>query len=425
MLWLYSFFYFFLRLLLPLLGLFNPKIKQGLKLRKKKDHTWPWLLLPKNSQPLWFHCASGEFEYAKPVIREFKKNNPDIPVLVTFFSPSVEKSLSKNSNVDFYCPTPWDTSRHWRQFIEHHQPRALLIARTDLWPMMIHVAKTKNIPRLLFSKTVNKRKMGLLSFLSFFLMKQMNDIFCVTDDDKKLLDGRLGRFKNVHAAGDTRYDQCLYRLQNGNPIKPINNFNKPIFVAGSTWVADELWLLDLIKDSYREVSYILAPHEPSAANLERLEADLKKLDLKSQRYSETASWNPEAVLIVDQVGILADLYKWGQFAFVGGSVNRSVHSVMEPLAQGLLCFVGPNYENNREAMVFKNVQINDMTPVQVVISADELRRRFLTLYPSWTSDHQFNLQLAVKQKTGASKIVLKWIENNSRPFNPGKNSTKD
>jgi 3-deoxy-D-manno-octulosonic-acid transferase len=61
------------------------------------------------------------------------------------------------------------------------------------------------------------------------------------------------------------------------------------------------------------------------------------------------------VLLVDQVGWLAELYAWGDMAFVGGSFRKTVHSVMEALGAGLKTFVGPLHTNNREAIEFQNV----------------------------------------------------------------------
>jgi len=42
-------------------------------------------------RPFWIHAASGEIEYARPVIRELKKKFPDVPVIVTHSSPSAKK----------------------------------------------------------------------------------------------------------------------------------------------------------------------------------------------------------------------------------------------------------------------------------------------------------------------------------------------
>ena len=44
-------------------------------------------------RPVWIHAASGEFEYAKPVIRELAKAGK--PVLVTYFSPTFADNVRK------------------------------------------------------------------------------------------------------------------------------------------------------------------------------------------------------------------------------------------------------------------------------------------------------------------------------------------
>ncbi len=280
--------------------------------------------------------------------------------------------------------------------------------------MMVRTAQLNNIPRLLFSKTVNSTKGGLQNWMSYQLMKQLDDVFCATEEDRSSLYQSLRPFKNIHAAGDTRYDQCLYRLQHGNFLKPLNNFNKNIFVAGSTWEGDEKILYPVIAKNFKDVSFIIAPHEPSPEHIASLEDSLSKWGLRTQLYSKIQSWDPEAVLIIDQVGILADLYKWGQFAFVGGSMDRSVHSVMEPLAQGLRVFVGPRHLNNREAITFKNQSLRGLSPVCEVRNSRDLEGALDESLKSWSPSHQLDLRMAVQSKTGASQIVLKWFENQLR-----------
>lgn len=410
--WLYSIVYRPLLWVASCLSFSSQKLKKGLDLRKKKKGKKPWLDFEEGSQPVWFHCASGEYEYAKPVIRLIKQKNPNQKVLVTFFSPSVEPALSKAQDIDFYCPTPWDTASNWREFINHHKPKALLIARTDVWPMMVQQAEKLNVPRLLFSKTMDSSKNGYQKIVMRKLLPLLSDIFCVTEEDRQNLFSEIRPFKNIHTAGDTRYDQCLYRLQNGRSVKPLNNFMKPVFIAGSTWSADEEALMPTIKNHIKDVAFVVAPHEPSESHLKSLVSKLDKNGIDYQFYSKVNSWNSKGVLIIDQVGILADLYGWGQFAFIGGSMNRSVHSVMESLAQGLLTFVGPKHINNREALVFKNEKLKGIAPVQVVRTGEELNQRFSELLKTWTSNHQLELQMAVKKRSGASQIVLKWLENN-------------
>ena len=410
--WFYGLLYRPLLWLLTILSFFNQKLKKGLSLRKKVDGKWPWLNHPEATKPIWIHCASGEYEYAKPVIRLVKEKYPQEKILVTFFSPSVEKALSNAKDIDFYCPTPWDTSGHWKKFIKHHQPKALLIARTDVWPMMIKQAEKNNIPRLLFSKTMDSNKNGYDKMLMRQLFPKLSDIFCVSEEDRQNLFSEIRPYKNIHTSGDTRYDQCLYRINHGKVLKPLNNFLKPIFVAGSTWSADEEALIPTIHDYIKDVAFIIAPHEPTKSHIESLTKKLKTANLEFCFYSEVNTWDPKKVLIVDEVGILADLYGWAQFSFIGGSMNRSVHSVMESIAHGLLTFVGPKHSNNREAMEFKSQKINDLAPIQVINNRRDMLDNFTQNYKNWSPQHQLNLKILVQKRKGASQLVLKWLENN-------------
>ncbi len=399
--------------LTSLLRFFHPKLKKGFLLRRSIKGVPPWLNFSAHTKPIWFHCSSGEFEYAKPVIRKLKSQYPTQKIIVTYFSPSVEKSLKESKEVDFFCPTPWDKAKTWQKFIDHHQPQALLVARTDLWPMMLLTAQKNKIPRLLFSKTANAQSSKVSLFFQKPLLKLFTDIFCVSEVDQSILIDQLGNKQSIHKAGDTRYDQCLYRMQHPKNLKSLNNFFRPLVLAASTWPEDEEWIIPLIKKNQIDTSFIIAPHEPTSDHLKHLCYELQKRGLKASLYSKTVNWDPREVLVIDQVGILADLYRWTRFSFVGGSVSRSVHSVMESLALGNLTFVGPKHFNNREALTFKEQEIHGIKPVQAVNSSAELVEKFDHLKKTWTDKHHLDLRLAVNSKSGASDIVLRWIENHS------------
>jgi 3-deoxy-D-manno-octulosonic-acid transferase len=400
--------------LLTFLRLFSwshPKLRKGFELRQSQQGVPPWLCFTANTQPVWIHCASGEFEYAKPVIRQLKKEFPYVKILVTYFSPSVESSLKNSPQVDFFCPMPWDRGKDWAQFIAHHQPRALLIARTDLWPMMLAQAQKHQVPRLLFAKTYNHKKNWLQRALENQVLNRLTDIFCVTQEDREQLSRQLGPMVSVHSAGDTRYDQCLFRIQNPRPLKNLKNFYQPTFVAGSTWPADEAAILPLIPQWIQQLSFIIAPHEPSPTHLKHLQKQLSQLGVAYTLYSESHQWRPDQVLIIDEVGILADLYSWADMAFVGGSMDRAVHSVMEPLACGLITAVGPKHSNSREAMIFKQHIYEGRPAVIEVTGSSELDHWLRHQAMHWTHQQKVQLQVDVSKKQGASALVLRWLKN--------------
>jgi 3-deoxy-D-manno-octulosonic-acid transferase len=404
-----------MRVLFVIASRFNPKIKRGLEDRIGK----PWLGTRGNTKPIWFHCASGEFEYAKPVIRELKKRDPTLPIMVTYFSPTMAHSIRSFKGVDFACPAPWDTSLDMNRFLEHHKPRALLIARTDAWPMMVHETKLRNIPSLLFSATLaeNSGRMKVPGrWVSEAVFPLLKDIFTVSDLDKKNFE-ELGA--SARTSGDTRFDQVQARLIERKPIRKeiFEGASLPVLVAGSTWPEDEVVLLPATFKLKEKLKLILVPHEPTDAHLADIESRLRSLGLSFVRYSHATKWT-EDVLIVDKTGILAELYLQGNFAFVGGSFRKTVHSVMEPLAAGCVTFVGPLHRNNREAIEFQTFSVtDDVSPVISVQTESDLVGRLTSLSKLVESTEQkeilqSKIKAEIAKRSGASVRVADWVQAN-------------
>ncbi len=313
-------------------------------------------LLP--ARPIWIHASSGEIEYAKPVVRELKAQFPQTPILVTYFSPSAKRLIQKFPGIDLSMALPWDQKKDVEKFLKFYNPRCLLIARTDVWTEVAIQCQTLKIPSFLFSATIAKessRKGFLAGSLTRTALNALTKIFCVSREDQQIFQD-LGVSATIEVAGDTRFDQVLYRIQNPNPVrmelKP--SAQEKIWVMGSTWPEDEKALLPAIQ-RWIEKGHrcILAPHEIDAAHLNQIKSLLDSKKITYDLYSSAPAWK-SAVLLVDQVGCLQELYLWGTVAFVGGSFKEKVHSVMEPLATGIPVMVGPHHHNNREALQFQH-----------------------------------------------------------------------
>ena len=400
-----------LRLAFHLVALGNEKIRRGLHMRRLVDGRAPWQQGASGTRPIWIHCASGEFEYAKPIIRELKARRTDVKIFVTYFSPSIAGAVAKFPGVDFHSPSPWENASDVRALIEHHRPRALLIARTDTWPVMLQEAKRTGVPTLLFSATLSKsagRLHPLMRAFSNWAFSLLDEIFVVTEDDKRNFK-ELGVDRAIQVAGDTRFDQVIARLSEPKPIKNLDT-SKPILVAGSTWDEDEVVLVPVIKALANKVSFVIAPHEPTPAHIMALRERLRAHGLEAILYSESNAWPDNAVMIVDQVGILAELYTKGRFAFVGGSFRKTVHSVMEPLGAGCITFVGPLHLNNREALEFKTIALPAnprLTCVTEVQSSSDWIERLneALLIPS---QDQF-IRGQIQSRSGRSGLVVDWV----------------
>ncbi|MCB0390675.1 MAG: hypothetical protein KDD58_05270 [Bdellovibrionales bacterium] len=402
-------------LILALLG--HKKVRQGIMMRWPKNNFHPWFDLPKRKKPIWIHCSSGEFEYAKPLISKIKKQQPDWKILVTYFSPTYKKNIENFPGVDLSCPLPWDLPGAMSSFIKHHNPKAVLVARTDLWPEMLYQCKIRNIPSTIFSMTLSQPKKSIFKLYWHWLYHQFSLIFCVSQDDKNnLLDSGAGL---VQVIGDTRYDQVFARLENPKPLKNLFGLHSSriCFIAGSTWSEDEKVILNSCHNFINngKMKLIIAPHEPTESHLTDLTNQIKKLGLNYQFYSESSSWHEENVLIIDKVGILAELYKVSDMAFIGGSFKKSVHSVMEALATGCIVFVGPFHSNNREALEFKNITLetaSQLNIVNTVSDQEEFSRKIHKAIESGANANDIKLEInsLIKNKMGATEKLLTWLE---------------
>lgn len=357
-----------LALAMPALAVLNRKVRRGLALRMK-PRPFPEF----RERPLWIHAASGEFEYAKPVIREWRERFPGIPVVVTYFSPTFALGVENFPGVDFAMPLPLDLPGPCASFLRHVNPRMLLIARTDFWPEMLHQVRRRGIPVRVFSYT---QREGKSHWLTRFQLGMADEVDCVSADDVRNLEGASVATK-VSVLGDTRYDQVRYRLDHPKVLPPVLEPVRLCLVAGSTWAQDEDVLLPAVAPSLSagRLQMILVPHEPTEDHVRALKQQLEERGLSYVLYSEQRRWDDKHVLLVDRVGVLAELYLWADIAFVGGSFKRGVHSVMEALGAGAATLVGPRCRNNREALEFAELKLAGMSPLTIVIDQVAMRAR--------------------------------------------------
>lgn len=311
------------------------------------------------------------------MIREFKKRYPEVPILVTYSSPSAKKILESIHEVDVWASLPWDLDFMLDSFIAKWNPRALLFSRTDVWPVLAQVAKKKNLPTGLFSATFadnSSRLKGISRYLTKFAMNHMGEIHCVSDEDRKNLES-LNLHTKIVVSGDTRFDQVFHRLENPKPLKNslMPSTDDFVLIAGSTWPEDEAILVPALTKIKREgLKIIIAPHETTPVHLEKLEKQFTEAGLPFVLYSKSTEWPTGSILLIDQIGILAELYTWADIAFIGGSFKKQVHSVMEALAAGLPVMVGPYHQNNREALFYQKKNFSSGMIVQVVHTSEDI-----------------------------------------------------
>lgn len=307
------------------------------------------------SSSVWFHCASlGEYELSVPLIELLKETQPDKKIVVTFFSPSGYE-VKKNDPLVFHIDyLPIDSARNARLFIDIVKPETALFAKYDFWYHYLNVLHSKKIPTYVFSATFRSSQVFFKSYGNWYkkILLNFTQIFVTNEESKQLLQ-KAGIHK-VLVTGDNRYDRVLSTVKQNKIFPLIEKFkgNFSLLVAGSTWPEDEDLLAELIHTSTLSLKYIIAPHEISSDHLVQLE---QKLGVKSIRYSlvnEHTAFENIMVLIIDNIGMLSSLYKYGNVAYVGGAFKQGLHNILEPISFGLPVVFGPDYKNFPEAFDF-------------------------------------------------------------------------
>ena len=406
--WQFLYNYLFLPifyLLIIFAALFNRKIKKGIKGRRGifEELLLKSKSLNKSRKTIWFHSSSyGEFEQAKPIIEQLRKES-DINIVVSFFSPSGYVNSRNYPHADLITYLPFDTTTNAKRFIEIVQPNLALFMRYDIWPNHIWALKEKDIPCFLVDATMrgnSLRKLPLMKSFHKTLFRDINKILTVSEDDAIGFRSFNCSDEQLHVVGDTRFDRVHHRslaAKESNLIKHEILNQKKVFVAGSTWEQDEEVILPaFIKLAKFDESIILiiAPHEPTLLRLEKIEHEFAG-KISTIRFSHLNNYSDERVIIVDSIGILLTLYTYADAAFVGGSFKQNIHNVLEAAVYGIPVLFGPKIDNSQEAK-----QLLETKGGMLVKDKKEAYRRIRSLFS--------NEEL----KTARGKIAYDYVRKN-------------
>ena len=352
---------------------FSPKISEGLAGRRSVfDSIEEQLSSARElNQTAWFHFTSvGEFEQAKPLIEALKDR---VRIVLTYFSPSVHPNVARYPHHDAAIYLPLDTSRNAEHLFQIIKPSLLVFSKFDIWPNLVWHAAKHSVPVALIAGTLHPKSKRLDSFARPFFrnIHQHIAVHCViSEDDAQRFRLICPPSAQIEVTGDTRFDRVYQRAVavngDGEFFPGQSTLQRPILIAGSTYLEDEEVVLEAYHRLRENASHdpdhnnlphlILVPHEPTAERIDEIQSQLDHLGLSRVCFSELeegVDLSQIDVVVIDAIGLLAQLYRLGDVAFVGGSFHGSVHNVMEPAAMAKPILFGPTIHNAYEAGILK------------------------------------------------------------------------
>lgn len=303
----------------------------------------------------WFHASSlGEFEQARPVLEQFKKDNPEFRICVTFFSPSGYEVRKDYPEADFICYLPMDTRRNARQFVNLLKPTVAFFVKYDYWFNYLEQLRLRNIPTYIFSSIFRPSQYFFKPYGKWFLShldKCFTHIFVQNEESLKLL--QANNIKHVSIAGDTRFDRVHDIAQHAMRKEKVEQFlsqhkSSKVLLAGSSWEPDEANIKRYADHRSEGLAIVLAPHVIEESHLAGIEGVFGKENCV--RYSQYEGGETNAkVMIIDNIGMLSQIYRYADVAYIGGGFGRGIHNTLEAITFGKPVVFGPNYLKFQEA----------------------------------------------------------------------------
>lgn len=319
---------------------------------------------PEGKTALWIHAVSvGEAVQAVRLAGEARRRMPGTPVVLSVTTlAGYEVAAGLKDARDPVVFFPFDFRGAVRSFVDAVRPRALVLLETEIWPGVISELSERGVPVFIVNGRISDRSIGRYRMLGPFLkglLRRLSGIG-VQDETMKARFLELGAdpFK-VHVTGNMKFDWLPPREESWIVAALDAHFRRetaPFFwIAGSTHEGEE----ELLWGAYRtlrarrgRVRFLIAPR-----HLERIPAILRsaaRSGVRVRKVSEALARNGsgdwgEDILLLDQMGVLAGLYRLADAIFIGGSlVPVGGHNPVEPAFFEKPVLFGPHMENFRE-----------------------------------------------------------------------------
>ena len=366
---LYRLFLLFYPILAKLISPFNEKAKYWVEGQQKVWDEISVLSSQIKGPIIWVHCASyGEFEQGFPIITGLKKTYPTHQIWVTFFSPSGYLHRKNHPNVDFVSYLPLDSPSAATKWIEMVQPKCIVFIKYEFWYYYLKLAALHKIPTFLAAAIFRPDQIFFKFYGGFYRsMLQLFTGILVQDVHSKNLIAPLLKDTHLHVSGDTRFDRVLDIASAKNSIDWLSKLaDGKIIVAGSTWEDDHKIIGSVSEkcDQLEQCNWIIVPHNVDVASIKSCRSYFKNSICLSEWLALSNSMEKPMVLIVDQIGLLSQLYQYADIAYIGGGFTKDgIHNVLEAAVFGKPVVWGPNDSKYPEAIGLRNnhggIQIKD------------------------------------------------------------------
>lgn len=331
-------------------------------MRSTEDELWAGRLGTKHpaKADIWLHAASvGEVRIISHLLDYLRGINPSLTFHITVMTRTgyqTAKSLCGDfAQVSYF---PIDVPMVWRDFLDHMQPRIVVIAETEIWPNLIETLESRKTPIVLVNGRLSDKAYGRYLFVKASIGRLLctyDRLFLKGKDDYQRYKA-LGVTESIMTlTGDMKFDAPLVErtAAQKNEMREVVSVSASQFllVAGSTRPGEEAQLVALYRSlltRFPQLRIALVPRH--IERTDEIIAEIQQQGMNVKLAGEEVSPENDAVRLVNRMGILVDLYAAADLAFVGGTLgNLGGHNLLEPVWAGTPVLFGQSVYNVQDA----------------------------------------------------------------------------
>lgn len=363
---------------------------------------------------IWVHAASiGEIVATSPLIKEFRKEFPKSPILVSVVTTSgyeMANRIIKDADAIIYFPLdlPWLAGHVLRRI----RPRVFLPVETELWPNFLRTARKIHVPVMMVNGRISDKSVKQYKHLHSLLRNMIGTVklFAMQSPIDAEYIMRLGAPQElVTVTGNTKFDQTYTDVSPEEKQKIIEEMglskNDGLFLAGSTHRGEEeavLQAFKAVRETHPHARLVIAPRE-LLRTMEVVHLCRKAgFSVTTRTKLQNEAPQDEDIVILDTIGELGKVYSIGDVVFVGGSlVPHGGHNILEPAAHGKAIIVGSHMFNFKDTYaLFKN-----RDACLTVKNGEELAKQVTRLFDEPEHRHRMEeeTRAIVRENKGASR----------------------
>jgi len=292
----------------------------------------------------------GEVIALENLAKKIKKTFPEKKLIVTTGTKTGQEIANKKyaQIADFITYFPFDIPFCVNKFLDKVNPSVVFIAETEIWPYFAFACSKRDIPVAIINGRISDSTFKTYEKVKFFFKKvfgYFSAVYTQSEDDKiKYI--KIGADKNkVEVMGNLKFD-----VKRKDTDIQLGQDGFRVIIAGSTHSGEDEIVLEIfksLKEKHPDIKLLLAPRHPKRVpDVENL---AKSLDINYGLRSRDDRFTDYDIIILDTLGELGKMYSICDFAFIGGSFNKTGgHNPLEAAVYDKPTITGPSVHNFKD-----------------------------------------------------------------------------